>query len=250
MSDLPKIKTRSDTCAEHGDFESKNWIGSIWSKCPVCSKYAEAEARAATLEKEAKERLEAYQKRIGMSGIPPRFHDRSFTTFIANTREKKHALDVCAKFARDFDVNRGASLIFIGSPGTGKTHLACSIGLALLKDHKTVLFTTVQRAMRRVKDSWARSNPETEGQVIETLVEPDLLILDEVGVQYGSDFEKGILFDVLNERYEFRRPVILISNLTLDEVVGFLGERVYDRLREGKGLSVPFGWASFRKTGA
>ncbi len=78
---------------------------------------------------------------------------------------------------------------------------------------------------------------------------PDLLILDEVGVQFGSDTEKLILFDVLNERYERRRPTILMTNLTLEEVADFLGDRIIDRLREDGGEFIPFDWESHRGKG-
>lgn len=83
------------------------------------------------------------------------------------------------------------------------------------------------RAIRRVKDTWSRDSRESETDAIAALVFPDLLILDEVGVQFGSDTEKLILFDVLNERYEKRRPTLMLSNLGLDDVRAFLGERAF-----------------------
>jgi DNA replication protein DnaC len=125
--------------------------------------------------------------------------------------------------------------------------LAAGIGLRIMgAENRTVLFTTVMRAVRRVKDTWTKGSAETETQAIAAMTYPDLLILDEVGVQFGSEFEKNIMFDVLNERYEKRRPTILLSNLTKDELVGFLGERVYDRMKEDNGKFVAFDWESYR----
>jgi DNA replication protein DnaC len=69
-----------------------------------------------------------------------------------------------------------------------------------------------------------------------------------VGVQFGSDTEKLMLFDILNERYERRRPTILMSNLPRDEVSAYLGERVFDRLREDGGQFISFTWESYRKS--
>jgi len=114
------------------------------------------------------------------------------------------------------------------------------------RDNRSVLFTTVMRAIRRVKSTWNRDSLESESDAIESLVFPDLLILDEVGVQFGSDTEKLILFDVLNERYERRRPTLMLSNLGLDDVRAFLGERIIDRLREDGGQSIVFDWDSHR----
>ena len=62
-----------------------------------------------------------------------------------------------------------------------------------------------------------------------------------------SDFEKQILFDVLNERYEKRKPCILLSNIAPSELSGYLGERVADRLREDGGKLIAFDWESYRR---
>lgn len=167
-----------------------------------------------------------------------------------------------AQLTRDNDRLRGRldKALFIGLPGTGKTHLAVGIGLEVMEHHgAAVLFTTVMRAVRRVKDTWGRDSRESESEAIAALVFPDLLILDEVGVQFGSDTEKLLLFDILNERYERRRPTILMSNLALDDaeeggrvvpgIKSYLGERVFDRLREDGGQYVVFDWPSHRKGG-
>ena len=242
-------KTRQATCETHGDFESKCFIGTVWSKCPVCSKEAEEREQANRQKAEAEARLAAWQKRIGQSGIPERFHDRSLDNFIATTDPQRKALAFAQVYAEEFDqvLAAGRSALFVGKPGTGKTHLAAAIGLQIMrKQSRAVLFTTVMRAVRRVKDSWHRDSIETESQAVSALVFPDLLILDEVGVQFGSEFEKNIIFDVLNERYEKRRPTILLSNLAVADVTAYLGERVLDRIREDGGARIVFDWESYR----
>lgn len=246
---LADIKTRTDRCDMHGEYTARNWIRNVWSQCPACTAERDARdrERAAAAEREA--RLEAWQKRIGGAGIPERFQDRTLDNFKAENSAQRHALQVARDYAMGFDTGAnktGRSLLFIGKPGTGKTHLAVGIGMHLLGKRRPVLFTTVQRAIRRVRDTWSRDSHETESQAVATLVQPDLLILDEVGVQSGSDFEKHLLFDILNERYEKRRPSLLLSNLELDDVRGYLGERVFDRLREDGGEAVPFDWVSHR----
>ena len=242
-------KTRTDTCATHGPFEAKCFIGSIWSKCPTCSAEAAAKEKTEREAKERDDRRQAWQRRIGEAGIPERFQNRSLQSFTAETDAQATALQFANTYADGFDdtLATGRSALFIGKPGTGKTHLAVGIGLRIMhRDNRTALFTTVMRAIRRVKDTWGRESRETETQAIAALVFPDLLILDEVGVQFGSDTEKLILFDVLNERYEKRRPTLMLSNLGLDDVRAFLGERIFDRLREDGGESIVFDWESYR----
>ena len=245
------IKTRPAQCEKHGEFESRNFIGSVWSKCPKCAAEAQAAEREAEELKAREEKRRAWEMRLGASGIPERFHDRTLNTYVATTDAQREALQFATEYADNFSdaARTGRSVIFCGRPGTGKTHLAAGIGLRLMhRDRRPVLFTTVMRAVRRVKETWGRSSTETESQAIAAMVFPDLLILDEVGVQFGSDTERLILFDVLNERYERRRPTLLLSNLTVDGVREFLGERIFDRLREDGGRAIVFDWQSHRGT--
>ena len=242
------FNTRPEKCERHGAFESRHLFGKIWSKCPGCAaEQHEAEAKQAA-EREAAEKLAAWQKRIGSSGIPERFHDRTLDSYAAGTDGQRRALAFAREYATTFDqaIKTGRSALFVGQPGTGKTHLAVGIGLHLLGQRRPVLFTTVMRALRRLKDSWVKGSEVTESQVIESLVYPDLLILDEVGVQTGSEFERHAIFDVLNERYEKRRPVLLLSNAPVEDLRQYLGERVLDRLREDGGKWIPFDWQSHR----
>lgn len=240
---------RQSSCATHGIYTSINYFGTIWSKCPECENEVKERESAVAAAKERADALEAWQQRLGNSGIPERFQDRTLKNFIAETPEQKYALAFAVDYANSFDsvLKTGRSALFIGLPGTGKTHLAAGIGLRLMhRDKRSVLFLTVMRAIRRVRDTWSRGSEMTESQAVASLVYPDLLILDEVGVQAGSESEKNILFDVINERYEKRKPTLMLSNLPKDEVSKYLGERIYDRLREGGGQSIPFDWESWR----
>lgn len=240
------IQTKSDYCETHGDFESRNVFRNIWSQCPICAADRQAVQKKEEEEHAASERHRQWQKRLGKAGIPDRFRNRTLENYIATNEGQQRALNFALNYADSFSQQNGRSAIFCGPPGTGKTHLAIGIGLRLMEINKLVLFMTVQRTVRRVKDSWRPGSQESEGDVIRLLVQPDLLILDEIGVQFGSDFERNCLFDIMNERYEKRRATILLSNLPSVEVKALLGDRVYDRLREDGGQCVPFDWKSHR----
>jgi DNA replication protein DnaC len=242
------IGLRTDICEKHGPFQARNLFRTIWSKCQKCST---EEVEAEKLSKENKARsaqITAWQDAIGESGIPERFHNRTLATFKAENEGQCIALAFAKSFADSFGQGpkTGRGAIFLGMPGTGKTHLAVGVGMHLMRQGRPVLFLTVMRAIRRIKDTWSRGSDESESQAVAALVFPDLLILDEVGIQFGSETEKNLLFDVLNERYERRKSTLLLSNLPLDEVRAYLGERIFDRMREDGGEVVAFGWESHR----
>ena len=222
----------------------------MWTKCPKCAEVARLKSEEAQREKERQLEIDRWEARLGGAGIPERFRGRTLDTYRADSEGQRAALKFAQDYAENFADNAesGKSALFIGKPGTGKTHLAVGIGLAAMGQRYAVMFTTAMRALRRVKETWGKGSEETERQAIAALVYPHLLILDEIGIQFGSDTEKLILFDVLNERYEQRKPTLLLSNLTLAEVRDYLGERIFDRLREDGGQVLVFDWASHRGT--
>ena len=245
-----QVESKAENCSAHGDYLSRRIFGKIWSRCPKCV----AERDAADVEdrtmRERAEKLSMWMRKIGESGIPERFQSRTLENFIAQTPDQASALAFAKDYADSFDdvLRTGRCAVFLGLPGTGKTHLAVGIGQQIMRlDNRSVLFTTVMRAIRRIRDTWdQRSRKESEVSAISALTYPDLLILDEVGIQSGSESEKNQLFDILNERYEKHKPTLLLSNLALPEVKAFLGERVFDRLKEDGGEVIPFTWKSHR----
>ncbi|MBV2395779.1 ATP-binding protein, partial [Escherichia coli] len=84
------------------------------------------------------------------------------------------------------------------------------------------------RLTRAVKNTWRHNSERTEDEVIDHFVSLDLLIIDEVGVQFGTPAEITILQEIINARYESILPTILISNLTFDQLKESIGERIVD----------------------
>ena len=74
----------------------------------------------------------------------------------------------------------------------------------------------------------------------------ELLIVDEIGVQFGTEAERAQLFDVIDGRYREERPSLIVSNLSPKGLQECLGGRPYDRLIQNGSACVVFNWESYR----
>ncbi|KVC81413.1 DNA replication protein DnaC [Burkholderia ubonensis] len=244
--------TRQGQCEAHGAFEESGMTlpfgrrSTIWSGCPTCSAERRETEEKRRIAEEEVGRQRRMEQRLSMSGIPLRFRDRTFENFVADTPEKQNALKVAREFADGFDehLRDGTTVVFSGKPGTGKSHLAIAAAMIVMNTG-TALYLNALDLVRMVRDTWRRDSAITESAVLHELSTASLLVIDEIGVQYGTDGEQVILFDVLNRRYRDLMPTILLTNLGAKGMKEFLGERSFDRLREG-GIWVAFDWESYR----
>lgn len=150
--------------------------------------------------------------------------------------------------AKSYAQNFGAgfaSFVFSGSPGTGKNHLAAAIGNHLLSGGHSVLVVTIPDLMLRVRECY--DGGQSEAALLGDLCKVDLLVLDEVGIQRGSNGEKVILNQIIDRRLSSMRPVGILTNLNHEELLGALGTRVIDRLQMDGGMWVNFDRGSYRK---
>lgn len=244
------------SCEQHGDFQARQFPGLFGAQpivlgCPKC--IAERQVRDARAREEAEERqrLMNVAAALGRSNIPQRFRDRTFDTYRAESQPQRRALEISRRFAKSVieAEPKGASLVLCGSPGTGKTHLACAAATEVINGGKSALFVTVLAAVRHIKDTYRRDADRSESEAIDDLVSPSLLILDEVGVQVGSEHEKMLVFEIINERYQACRSTVLISNLNREELTAYLGDRIMDRFNEA-GAVIAFDWQSYRSRAA
>lgn len=113
--------------------------------------------------------------------------------------------------ACDF-VERRENVIFVGQPGTGKTHLAIALGLKACEKGLDVRFTTVQDLAADLRAAHADHTVE---QRIDTFVEPDLVILDELGFTPLDRLLADAFYRIIASRYE-KKSIVVTSNKSFE----------------------------------
>ena len=249
-SEVPR-KKELITCDKHGVYEVRYAIfgdKAMCSRvCPKCVKESDLEKQSEEKRKHDEQMRKFRIGRIENAGVSKRNTGKTFESFRCDNKAQTQALDHCKDLCKDIVDGRVAKNTFmIGGVGTGKTHLASSIVHELI-DHKTVRMIRLIELMRKLKDTWRRDSEVTEQKVIDYFGSLDLLIIDEVGIQFGSDAEKMFMFDIINTRYDNLKPTLMISNLSLENIKTTLGEQVVDRLREDGGKVLTFDFESQRK---
>lgn len=184
---------------------------------------------------------------VGRSGILPMHQHCSVSNYVATTKEQQEALMFTTTYIANFYLNNGGGFIFSGKPGTGKNHLASAICNALMANNKTCLVITVTELMQKLRACYQKDSKTTEDEFIRTMIEYDLLVIDEIGLQRNTDAEKITLNQIVDQRICRLKPTGMLTNLSSQQMSECIGVRVMDRMRSFNGKWISFDWESYRK---
>ncbi|CDQ12121.1 putative DNA replication protein DnaC [Acidithiobacillus ferrivorans] len=233
---LPDRHPQVRECERHGPYQisAVDNFGVVRYMAPVCPVCA----------------TENMSRRLlGSASIPARHQHCDFDTFIVETPEQQAVLDTCRDYAEHFAryAAAGSCMVFSGSHGTGKNHLATAIARTVLGMGRSVLQVTARGLITRIRETWGSKGGEwTESGILRAIAGADLLIIDEVGKQFGGDGEEIHFFEVINYRYLQMKPTIVLSNESAQGIESYLGVAAFDRLCEG-GLLLQFDWPGHRR---
>lgn len=260
ISDLfhrkPAMRVFAGQCPVHGAVdmsEIEQLDGSMlargckrcaWEALNTAPRESEAFAQASALRK-----AERLTSALMGAGITSRFAASTFDSYRTGAAGPQvQALEVCREYAGRLPENyrAGRSLILTGNVGCGKTHLGSAIVRAAVGDGARALIVPAGDIVSIARASMVPGSGYTDRDVVVHLGGLDLLVIDEVGAQRGSEYELGLLHSIIDRRYQAVLPTVLISNLDTAGLRSFIGDRAIDRLRQGGGKAVGFTWSSMR----
>jgi len=161
----------------------------------------------------------AVQARIRAAGFPVAKDFDTFDFAAVPHLSKPKVLEL----ARGEWIEERSNVCLLGSPGTGKTHVATALGLAACRQGKRVRFFTAAALVTRLEEAQKQYQLD---RLLAQLDRADLLICDELGYLSFSRSGAELLFQVFADRYE-RRSLLVTSNLAFSEWGQvFQGERM------------------------
>jgi DNA replication protein DnaC len=212
----------------------------ITSTCPRCQGSGWVPLSGDSLRVEACEcqGLLRRDQRLASAGIPRRYEHCTLETFDVHREQDKYVatLRTAAQRVREFidtwpATDAGRGLLFMGPCGTGKTHLAVSALVEIIRTGKPgrLLFRNFQDLIQEIQASFESDEVPSKSELLRPMLEADLLVLDELGSQKPTTFVQDTLYYVINTRYNEERATIFTTNY-IDRPADGKEERLEQRI--------------------
>lgn len=138
---------------------------------------------------------------------------------------------VCEKasdFAENFDRTHENFLI-MGNAGTGKTFITSCIGNRALERGKTVYYQTAFKLFEILENSRFNKGDDDSAELVKYAYDVDLLIIDDLGTEFTTQFTLAALFDIINSRIISGKSTVISTNLGFEELSNLYSQRITSR---------------------
>ena len=144
-------------------------------------------------------------------------------------RRMAQILNYCKSYAEGFSEN-SRSILMRGATGLGKTHLSLSIANELLKNGFSVAYVSAPDILFQLERAHFSYEYSKEQDLITTLIECDLLIIDDLGTEFATNYTNSQIYNIFNNRILRAKPVIINTNLTIKELENAYTQRFVSRI--------------------
>ncbi len=157
----------------------------------------------------------------------------TFENFKRHDDNLAKAFQSAIQYAKNFSKQDPQNLIFSGSYGIGKSHLACAIASYLMEKGYSAIFISVPKLLTKLKATYNRNSEHTEDDLLSMIETVDCLILDDIGAEYGSDHHSWAtskVFEVVDSR--IGKHTIYTTNLNGEALQEKIGPRNFSRMMQ------------------
>lgn len=192
--------------------------------------------------------MEREERRIAAARLPERYRDctlDAYEIYHGADPSLAEALLIARRFVDEYPVSTaGKGLLFTGSIGVGKTHLAVGVLQRLVRERGVKgLFCDYRELLKNIQNSYNPQVNTTELELLKPIFAADVLVLDDLGAQKPNDWVWDTVALILNTRYNGRQTTIITTNYA-DQSAGTgalsdveraareqtLGDRIGDRM--------------------
>ena len=146
-----------------------------------------------------------------------------------NQREHmKNTYEYCKDYAENFTPD-SEGLFMYGKTGLGKTHLSLAIANEVINRGYDVYYGSIQTIMDKLEGEHFGRLPR-EDSIKEDILTCDLLIIDDLGAEFATQFTNAELYNILNSRMLSSLPTIISTNLDMKDIADKYSQRVASRI--------------------
>lgn len=151
-------------------------------------------------------------KSLDAARIPPRFRQCDFHNYYPKNDSQYFAHSFASRLVNEYPAVE-AGLLFMGSVGVGKTHLAIAILKDLIeKKGVTCLFYESGSLLKTIQDSYNPISQTSEMRVLAPVYQAEVLVLDELGATVPTNWVRDTMYQIINTRYNNRKLTIFTTN--------------------------------------
>ena len=139
-------------------------------------------------------------------------------------------LEFLKDYANNFDAKKSSSILMMGGTGLGKTHLSSAVAYEVIEKGNDVFYTGAIDLFSQFEIQRFKSYNNEPNELIERYFECDLLIIDDLGTEMINQFSVSTLYNLLNDRLSRKKPTIVSTNLSQDEIMKKYTDRITSRM--------------------
>jgi DNA replication protein DnaC len=156
-------------------------------------------------------RRNAQSELLTRARLPRRYEQCHFHNYRPQNPSQERAFNFASRLAMEYPaVDRG--ILFAGTVGVGKTHLAVSILKGLTERGFSCLFYEFGTLLKEIQDSYNSDTKTSELKVLAPVFDADVLVLDEIGATKPTDWVRDTMAHIINTRYNDRKLTIFTTN--------------------------------------